>query len=216
MSGSAWRLDALSRGQREQLRPAAPPAVPGSSGELSPADRAMLLALAQDGRLPVTELAELMDSSHTATRRRLSRLEHSGAVSFRCEISQYLTGWPVTSLIWGRVPPGDRKRVSERLARMPEVRLVVATSGTTNFRVSTWLRSTASAHDLEARITTALPGFEVVEHAVVLRTVKRLGWILDGLGRRKECAPINPWVPADAPIPGAEADEYEEVLLGAG
>ncbi|MER6101756.1 AsnC family transcriptional regulator [Streptomyces sp. NPDC001832] len=210
ISGSAWRLDALSRNQRERLQPAAAPSRPASTGWLSPADRTLLLALAPDGRLPVTELAERTGASHTATRRRLSRLEHTGAISFRCEISQHLTGWPVTTLLWGRVPSGDRKRVSERLARMPEIRLLVATSGGTNFRVSAWLRSTAGAHDLEDRITAALPEFEIVEHAVVLRTVKRLGWILDDLGRRRECAPIDPWCPKDTRIPSADPDEYQE------
>ncbi|MER5179039.1 Lrp/AsnC family transcriptional regulator [Streptomyces sp. NPDC002896] len=210
MSGSAWRLDALSRSQRERLQPATPTTTEVRTGLLSPTDHALLLALAPDGRLPVTDLAERTGASHTATRRRLSRLEHSGTISFRCEISQQLTGWPVTTLLWGRVPPGDRKRVSDRLSRMPEVRLLVATSGGTNFRVSTWLRSTDSAHELEERINAALPEFEIVEHAVVLRTVKRLGWILDGLGRRRECAPIDPWCGEDTRIPQADPDEYEE------
>ncbi len=200
LSGSAWRLDALSCSQRERLRPLAEAAPGTPPGRPSAADRALLLALAPDGRLPVTELAERTGGSHTATRRRLSRLRSSGAVAFRCEISQHLTGWPVTSLFWGRVPYADRKRVRDRLARMPEIRLLVATSGRTNLLVSTWLHSTDSALDLEKRIAAEFPEFEIVDHTVVLRTVKRQGWILDELGRRLECAPIDPWCGDDTTI----------------
>lgn len=205
LSGHAWRLDALSREQRETLQP--PPPTAPLTQSLSAADRALLLALAPDGRLPVTELAERTGASHTATRRRLSRLEQTGIASFRCEISQHLTGWPVSTLLWGRVPPGDRRRISDRLSRMPEVRLLVATSGTTNFRVSTWLRSTDCTLDLEERIAADLPECRIVDHAVVLRTVKRSGWILDDLGRRQESAPIDPWCPDDTRIPTAARDE---------
>lgn len=198
-AGDSWRLDALSRTQRDQLRSAHPGADPAAQpGQLPTADRALLLALAPDGRRPVTELAQTTGASHTATRRRLSRLVSSGAVSFRCEISQNLTGWPVTTMLRGRVPYPDRRRAVDRLARTPEVRQLVATTGSANILASTWLHSVDAALELEERIAAALPGFEIVDHAIVLRTVKRQGWILDSLGRRAECAPIDPWFRDDA------------------
>ncbi|MER5388472.1 Lrp/AsnC family transcriptional regulator [Saccharopolyspora sp. NPDC002686] len=192
LAGNAWRLDALSRGQCERLQPAAEGAA-ALPGRLSAADHALLLALAADGRAPVTELAERTGASHTATRRRLSRLANSGAVAFRCEISQHLTGWPVSTLLWARVPHDDRRRICDQLARMPEVRQLVAISGSTNLLVSTWLHSTDSSLDLEERIVDAHPEFEIADHVIVLRTVKRQGWILDELGRKRECVPIDPW-----------------------
>ncbi|AWL38457.1 Lrp/AsnC family transcriptional regulator [Streptomyces sp. SM18] len=193
-AGDSWRLNALSRAQREQLRPGAPVTEPDAQpGRLPAADRELLLALAPDGRRTVTELAEDTGASHTATRRRLSRLVSTGAVSFRCEISQNLTGWPVTTMLRGRVPYTERKGAADQLARMPEVRQLVATSGSANILASTWLHSVDDALELEERISSALPGFEIVDHAIVLRTVKRQGWILDSLGRRAECVPIDPW-----------------------
>jgi len=198
-AGDSWRLNALPRAQREQLRSGTPAVDPAAQpGRLAAADRELLLALAPDGRRTVTELAEVTGGSQTATRRRLARLVSMGAVSFRCEISQNLTGWPVTTMLRGRVPYPERKWAAERLARMPEVRQLVATTGSANILASTWLHSVDDALELEERISSALPGFEIVDHAVVLRTVKRQGWILDSLGRRAECAPIDPWFRDDA------------------
>ncbi|OEU96962.1 hypothetical protein AN216_18145 [Streptomyces oceani] len=195
VAGSDWRLDALSRDQRRLLRAAStrtPPA--GTVPEpLSGPDRRLLLTLAPDGRLPVTELAERTGASHSATRRRLSRLARSGAVSFRCEVAQHITGWPVTALLWGRAPLAERRRICDRLARLPEVRLLVICTGESNVILSTWLHSADSALELEERIAAECPDFEVLDHAVVLRTVKRQGWLLDELGRRLESAPIDPW-----------------------
>ena len=76
---------------------------------------------------------------------------------------------------------------------MPEVRLLTATTGETNVFLSTWLHSIDSAQGWEERVSAEFPDVEVVDHAVVLRTVKRQGWILDELGRRLESAPIDPW-----------------------
>ncbi|MFE2938110.1 Lrp/AsnC family transcriptional regulator [Streptomyces sp. NPDC059255] len=206
VSGSDWRLDALPRAQRQLLRPAqgaADETAPrqAAPGPLSGPDRELLLALAPDGRLPVTDLAERTGTSQTAVRRRLARLERTGAVAFRCEISQHITGWPVTSLMWARAPVSQRRRICEHLGRMPDVRLLTATSGETNILLSTWLHSVDSAHDLEDRIGTRCPGLEIADHGVVLRTLKRQGWILDELGRRLESAPIDPWYDGDIALP---------------
>lgn len=192
-SGSDWRLDALSRSQQARLGPGTCEGVSVELPALGDPDRVLLLALAPDGRRSVAELAQRTRSSHSATRRRLSRLVRRGAVSLRCEIAQHLTGWPVTAHLWARVPPAARKRVAEGLAKMPEVRLLVTTSGDTNMFASTWLHSVDSTLRLEERITAAFPEFEIVDHAIVLRTVQRQGWILDELGRKLESAPIDPW-----------------------
>ncbi|GAA2264686.1 AsnC family transcriptional regulator [Streptomyces ruber] len=200
-AGNDWRLDALSRAQQSRLQSLADGTAPRTAvpGPLGQPDRELLLALAVDGRLPVTDLAERLGTSQTSVRRRLARLERSGAVAFRSEIAQHLTGWPVTSLLWGRVPVARRRQVCERLGRMPDVRLLTATSGETNVFLSAWLHSVDSVLDLEDRIGAECPELEIAEHGIVLRTVKRQGWILDGLGRRRECVPIDPW--CDLPEP---------------
>lgn len=198
VAGSKWRLDALSRDQQARLHALAPESTSNPPSELSRADRDLLLALAPDGRLPISELAKRTGASQTATRRRLYRLEREGVVSFRCEIAQHITGWPVTALMWCRVPLPERRQISDRLARMPEVRLLTATTGETNLFLSTWLHSIDSALEWEERLSAEIPEVEIVDHAVVLRTVKRQGWILDELGRRLESAPIDPWTDVEA------------------
>lgn len=193
VAGSDWRLDALSRAQQLRLTSLAAECTGGQPGELSGADRSLLLALAPDGRLPVTELAERTGASETATRRRLYRLERNRVVSFRCEIAQHITGWPVTALLWAQVPFTERRQVCERLTKLPEVRLLAATTGSTNLFLSTWLHSIDSAYAMEERVSAEFPELRIVDHAVVMRAVKRQGWILDEMGRKQESAPIDPW-----------------------
>ncbi|MFI8793147.1 Lrp/AsnC family transcriptional regulator [Streptomyces sp. NPDC055105] len=194
-AGNDWRLDALTRAQQSRLQSLTDDTPPRTTvpGPLDTQDRELLLALAVDGRLPVTDLAEHLGSSHTAVRRRLTRLERTGAVAFRSEVAQHITGWPVTSLLWARVPVSRRQQACERLGRMPDVRLLTATSGETNVLLSAWLHSVDSVLDLEDRISRECPELEIADHGIVLRTVKRQGWILDNLGRRTECVPIDPW-----------------------
>ncbi|MEU6578243.1 Lrp/AsnC family transcriptional regulator [Streptomyces sp. NPDC046805] len=207
VAGSDWRLDALPRAQQLLLYAIAGETAPRQSapGRLTAPDRKLLLALAHDGRLPVTDLAERTETSQTAARRRLTRLERAGAVAFRCEIAQHVTGWPVTSLLWARVPVRQRRQICERLGRMPAVRLLTATSGETNVFLSTWLHSVDSVLEVEDRIGAECPGLEIVDHGIVLRTVKLQGWILDELGRRLECAPIDPWWDGDISLPEGES-----------
>ncbi|MGW8374722.1 Lrp/AsnC family transcriptional regulator [Streptomyces sp. ODS28] len=205
VAGSDWRLDALSRPQQLRLQasagdPHGPLPVPGP---LSAQDRRLLLALAADGRAPVTELAGRLGASQSAVRRRLTRLERSGSVAYRCEVSQNITGWPVTSVLWARAPVARMQQVRGQLSRMPEVRLMTATSGQTNVLLSTWLHSVDAALDLAARIGAECPELEIADHAIVLRTVKRQGWILDELGRGVRCVPIDPWCEATE-VAGAE------------
>ncbi|MEE1799437.1 MULTISPECIES: Lrp/AsnC family transcriptional regulator [unclassified Streptomyces] len=203
VAGSDWRLDALPRAERTLLQAVADETAPRQAvpGALDGPERELLLALAPDGRLPVSDLAERTGTSQTAARRRLARLERTGAVAFRCEIAQHITGWPVTSLMWARVAVPRRRQICEQLSRMPDVRLLTATSGETNLLFSTWLHSVDSAHDLEDRIGAQCPGLEIVDHGIVLRTVKRQGWILDELGRCQESAPIDPWYDGDIALP---------------
>ncbi|MCK1794693.1 Lrp/AsnC family transcriptional regulator [Streptomyces sp. XM4193] len=198
-AGSAWRLDALSRAQQQTLQRHAAETGAAPVPRLSDADRALLLALAPDARRNIAELARLTGTNETAARRRLHRLEREGAVSFRCEVAQHVTGWPVTSLMWGSVPSADWRRACEQLGRLPQVRLLTTTSGSTNVFLSCWLHSLDAALDLEERVAVACPAFERADHAMVMRTVKRQGWILDDLGRRLSSAPIDPWYEDDVP-----------------
>ncbi|WP_460065313.1 Lrp/AsnC family transcriptional regulator [Streptomyces sp. YKOK-I1] len=194
--GNRWRLQALSPAQRTLLTRHAPP---GSAGTepLPESCRDLLLSLSADGRRTVAELADLTGTSVSTTRRRLERVMRDGLVSFRCEVSDIISGWPVSAYFWARVPANDLDRIAQSLLKLPEIRMCAAITGTDNLLVIVWLRTLGDSQRLETKIAEGFPTLSLSERAVVLRMTKRMGRVLDRQGRTTSAVPLNPW--ADTP-----------------
>lgn len=71
------------------------------------------------------------------------------------------------------------------------------TSGAANLILDLWVRALSDVHMLEGRLENRLSRQElrVVKRAVVLRTVKHVGRVLDHQGRSAAVAPLNYWEP---------------------
>ncbi|MFD5395152.1 Lrp/AsnC family transcriptional regulator [Streptomyces sp. NPDC127097] len=189
---SKWRLQALSADQRTHLARHAPPRTVGD-GLLPDSCRDLVLALGDDGRRTATELADLTSMSVSTARRRLERIIQNGLVSFRCEVAEIISGWPVIAHFWASVPPGELEMTARTLVTLPEIRMCAAMTGTDNLLVIVWLRSLGDSHRLEEKLAERFPALKLTERAVVLRMTKRMGWLLDDFGRGVGTVPINPW-----------------------
>ncbi|MEU0070811.1 Lrp/AsnC family transcriptional regulator [Streptomyces sp. NPDC006332] len=190
--GSKWRLHALTPDQRAHLTRPTPPHV-GGDGLLPTSYRDLVLALGGDGRRTVAELADLTSTSVSTTRRRLERVVHDRLVSFRGEVAQIISGWPVIATFWARVPPNDLEMTARVLVTLPEIRMCAAVTGTDNLVVIVWLRSLGDSHRLEGMLAERFPALRLTERAIVLRMTKRMGRLLDDDGRSTGVVPINPW-----------------------
>ncbi|MGW0931027.1 Lrp/AsnC family transcriptional regulator [Streptomyces sp. NPDC002644] len=192
--GSRWRLGALDSSQLSVL--GRPGAGDGASGRVSgpdPLDRALLDALVEDGRTRLADLADLAGSSPATVRRRLNRLFAGGLVALRCDMAPVVSGLPVAVTFRGRAAVGDVKRLHRTLATLPECRLLAAVTGPANVFATYWLRDIGSVQQRETAICAQLPGLEVTERVLGVRTVKRMGHLLDRDGRRVGVRPIRPW-----------------------
>jgi DNA-binding Lrp family transcriptional regulator len=179
--GGDWRLDALDRQQLAALkfaaaRPRTPVSAPAGAWPL-------IEALAVDGRRSAADLARLTGRKPATVRRQLSRLIASGALSFRCEVAQMQSRWPITGTWLARVPSAEHARTAAILARIPELRLCVSTTGDTNLMLTVWTRSLPDLLKLEHLLGEQLPRLSLIESQITLRTVKRMGWVLDAEGR---------------------------------
>jgi DNA-binding Lrp family transcriptional regulator len=189
---SKWRLHALSSDQRADLARRAPPR--GSGETMLPAScRDLALSLGEDGRRTAAELAALISVSVSTARRRLERMIQNGLVSFRCEVAQITSGWPVIAYFWARVPPNDLELTARTLVTLPEIRMCAAVTGTDNLVVIVWLRSLGDSQRLEGLLAERFPALRLTDRAVVLRMSKRMGRLLDDTGRSTGVIPINPW-----------------------
>ncbi|MET7321409.1 Lrp/AsnC family transcriptional regulator [Streptomyces sp. NPDC005549] len=192
--GSRWRLGSLDASQLSVL--ARSGAVDGATGrvtDLNALDHVLLDALVRDGRARLAELAELTGTSAATVRRRLNRLTASGMVVFRCDVAPAVSGLPVSVTFRGRAAVNDVNRLHRTLATLPECRLLAAVTGTANVLATYWLRDIGSVQQRETAVCAQLPGLEVTERVLGTRTVKRMGHLLDGDGRRVGVCRIRPW-----------------------
>jgi DNA-binding Lrp family transcriptional regulator len=189
VEGSRWRLRALDARQRAALKQPEPSSSPAVRA-VEPADRALLALLAEDGRRSYAELAAVLGVSVSTVRRRLTGLVNGRHVQLRCEISRPLTGWPVSAQLWAHVPPETLDRTAQLVAALPEVRLCAGvTGGAANLLVSAWLRSVAQVQQLEIALSRRIPELRVVDRAVALRHLKRMGHVLDSAERSTGVVP---------------------------
>ncbi|WP_219412476.1 hypothetical protein [Pseudonocardia nigra] len=100
----------------------------------------------------------------------------------------------MSATLWAFVPPEEHAEAARALAGLPEARLSVGlTGGPANLLVSLWLRSLDDVQRLESVLAERLPRLRVVDRAIALRHIKRMGRLLDPAGHAIELVPLDPW-----------------------
>ncbi|WP_232668555.1 Lrp/AsnC family transcriptional regulator [Pseudonocardia sp. TRM90224] len=192
VEGASWQLDALDPGQRAALLVGVP-TTPGPPVDLGHPTYAPLVdVLALDGRASATQLARATGRPESTVRRQLARLLRSGRLRFRCEVAQMWTAWPVSATWWCRVPANAQAGLVEAVRREPRVRLCMSVTGPENILIGMWTASVADVMRMRAWLETHLGGGMIADTAVVLRTRKRIAWMLHPDGRcTGEVHPLN-------------------------
>jgi DNA-binding Lrp family transcriptional regulator len=193
--GSTWRLGVLpSNGSAGSTLPATRPTV------LDEVDRELMSALGVDGRASYAALAQVAGISQPTARRRVDRLISSGAVLLRTDVAAPLAGLPVMVVLSADAPAARLDDAAARLGRLRQVRLSATLAGTPSLLVIAWLASLDEVHRFEQDLVHRVPEVEVVDRLVVLRSVKRMGHLLDPEGRSTGTVPMDVWrdpVPTD-------------------
>lgn len=183
--GDAWRLNVLDRTQQAALRAMAGPEASGlmpaehAGPPLPPSHLALLPFLSRDGRATAAEIARALGRHPATVQRQLNRVLASGMLSFRCEVAQKYSGFPVTCQWFANVPAGQHEAAAAALRSLRNVRLSASTTGRTNFVIIMWLHSLAEVMNAELALRQRVPGIELAESVVMLSTVKRVGWMLN-------------------------------------
>jgi DNA-binding Lrp family transcriptional regulator len=193
--GSMWRLGVLPPNGPGSSLPATRPAV------LDEVDRELMSALGVDGRASYAALAQATGISQPTARRRVDRLITSGAVLLRTEVASVLAGWPVMIVLSADAPAARLDDVAARLGRLRQVRLSATLAGTPSLLVVAWLSSLEEVHRFEQELVQQVSQVDVVDRLVVLRSVKRMGHLLDTEGRSAATVPMAVW---SDPVPPAD------------
>ncbi|UCR88890.1 Lrp/AsnC family transcriptional regulator [Mycetocola spongiae] len=176
--GQTWHLNTLDRAQEVALR-ALNPAPEPHRDPLPASHWRVVHELVRDGRASAAQIARAIGVHPTTASRQLNRVLRSNVLTFRCEIAQSESGFPVSIQWFGRLPAGEHAAAAQALRRHPNVRFCASTTGTTNFTIVMWLRSVSDVLTGELSILKLAPEIELVESTLTLRFVKRIGWMLD-------------------------------------
>ncbi|SNS89623.1 DNA-binding transcriptional regulator, Lrp family [Geodermatophilus pulveris] len=185
--GSTWRLGVLPSTGNGNAMPAIRPAV------LDEVDRDLMSALGEDGRASFATLAQLTGISQPTARRRVDRLISSGAVLLRTDVAAPLAGLPVMVVLSADAPASRLDDAAARLGRLQQVRLSATLAGTPSMLVIAWLPSLEEVHRFEQDLVHQVPEVDVVDRLVVLRSVKRMGRLLDAAGRATGTVRMDVW-----------------------
>ena len=204
LEGSRWRDGVLDLGQRAAI--AGPPqsADPRSAephtaaAQQRPAhqllaDRALLVALGQDGRMPYAELAARTGLPPSTVRRRLGELRRSGRLVLRCDTSPRLSGHPVHVLLWLELPADRLEPAARWFAALPQTRMCALTVGAANLATYLMIRQLSDLRRLETELQRQVGDVRVLERQLAVRMVKLVGRLLDSDGRACGYVPLDPW-----------------------
>ncbi|GAA0447705.1 Lrp/AsnC family transcriptional regulator [Streptomyces stramineus] len=137
-------------------------------------DRALLTALAKDGRAGLPELAATTGRSPSSVQRRLQRLRAQGALDFSVDFAPRHLGYDLMTHLWLQVAPGHVSAVGRALATHPEIAFAAATTGPHNVVASGVFRDSQDLYRYLDHRIGSLPGIQAAETAPILREVKRL------------------------------------------
>ena len=180
--GSGWRLDALDQAQVRALETIA--RTPRVDTPITPPANAwpIIRELSTDGRATAADVAERLGRNPATVRRQLPRLLAPGLVSLRCEIAQSASRRPISCTWRARLTAADEARTVAALRTLPNLRLCMSTTGEANLLITVWTVDLARVLDIERELGDKLPWLELRDSGINLRTVKRLGWLLDENG----------------------------------
>ncbi|MFE6914066.1 Lrp/AsnC family transcriptional regulator [Streptomyces rubiginosohelvolus] len=193
--GGDWRMRAMEPAGRAELSAARTRRRTVYSTHMhdrpAPEDQALMTLLGGNGRLGYTELGAATGMSEHAARRRVQRLIRDGRTTLRCDLAHPLAGLSTMVLYRGHVPHTHAEATGNALARMEEVRLCVSVSGPHNLLVMVWLHGLHAVDPFEALLAERFPHLTVGDRTVALRSPKRMGWLLDDVGRATGRVPLG-------------------------
>jgi len=117
-------------------------------------DRALLAALAEDGRAAVSELARQVGLSAPSTSERLRRLEAQGVIGgYTVQINPRSLGYTLQAIVRVKPLPGQLHLVEEVIRRIPEFVECDKVTGDDCFIARLYLHSIEQLDEILAKVT---------------------------------------------------------------
>ncbi|WP_457099891.1 Lrp/AsnC family transcriptional regulator [Microbacterium sp. P5_E9] len=180
--GSDWRPGALDARERALTAAGGKPPTERSVPLPEEVKTAMMRLLVINPRISAAEVARLLELTPATAGRYLTQLLTSGEIILRCDTCAAVSGWPIECTWLTSVRPAELPAVSTQLRTLPQLRLCVSVTGDANLIFTTTSRSMEEFRRLETWMGSTMPSLEVRQSLINLRTIKRMGHMLDARG----------------------------------
>ncbi len=114
--------------------------------QLDDLDKALIVALEDDGRRPYRDIARDLEVPEATVRSRVGRLLGRGLIRITAVGDPLSLGVNVVAISLIRVQPGHVKEAAERLTRFPNVRFVGSSFGAADIIIQTLHSSVQELH----------------------------------------------------------------------
>ena len=136
--------------------------------DMDATDRRLLASLREDARLPVSQLAQMLDIPRAQVYARLERLEKAGVIAgYTLRLGEAFTRTRVRAQIMIKTLPRLCQEVEARLSEIPEISAIYAVSGEWDIIVRVEAANTVELTDLINAIGL-VEGVERTTTAVIL------------------------------------------------
>lgn len=144
-------------------------------------DRAILTALAEDGRMTVTDLAKRIGLSKSPTQARLKRLEHKGVIlGYRALIDPIRMGIDHVAFVEVRLTDTREKALSAfnaGIAKIPEIEQAHLIAGNFDYLMKIRTRNMKHYRRVLAEKISTLPYVSNTSTYVAMQAVKENGYL---------------------------------------
>jgi DNA-binding Lrp family transcriptional regulator len=138
-------------------------------------DRKILVALQEDGRLTITELASRVGLSVSPCHRRLRELERSGAIrGYRAVVNPEALGLPFEALVFVTMRQEDRDTLlafEAGVVDVPEVVQAQRLFGDPDYFLRVVTEDLAAYQRLQDEKLSALPGVQRMTSTLVMKNI---------------------------------------------
>lgn len=167
---------------REQASLLLDPIPEVTSKPASPADEDLPLinALAEDGRVSHSGLAEQTGWSPARVKRRLAALEASATLTYDVDVLPSRLGFGVNAMVWLTTAPRHLVDVADRIAAFAEVASVSAISGRNNLMAIVICRDVEHLHSFLTGELGALKHIRSYEISIRTQRLKQAGSLVAG------------------------------------
>jgi len=139
-------------------------------------DKKILKALAQDSRMSVERVSEIVSLSPTPVRRRIKRLETDGLIrKYTVDVDMDKAGFGLTLYVFVKLQSRDQKTIADfenRVSIMPEVSNCALVTGPHDYIMTMRFQDMETYNVFLRSVLSELPGVFGIETSVEIGSVK--------------------------------------------